>query len=92
MDWEIVGPMAVAVVFILTVGGVLLLRPIATRLGSLLEAMAKERQVDKSDDMYRLREEVETLRSRLELLEDRQDFTEGLIDRGGAGGRERLGK
>lgn len=82
MEWEFIAPMVVTIVLFLTVGGVLILRPIAKKLGVLLEAMAKEKAVRPSDGTYRLREEVETLRARLELLEDRQDFTEGLLEAG----------
>ena len=81
---EFLAPMIVVVVFILTTGGVLILRPIARRLGVLLEAMAQERTRRPSDEVLRLREEVETLRARLQLLEDRQDFTEGMIGDGGS--------
>jgi len=80
MDWEVIAPMVVLIVLSLTVGGVLILRPIAKRLGVLLEAMAKEKGVGPSHDANRIREEVETLRARLELLEDRQDFTDGLLE------------
>ena len=83
MDWEAIVPMVVPTVLFLTVGGVLILRPITTRLGDLLEAMAKEKSA------RRLREEVETLRARLELLEDRQDFTDGLLEAGRPRRRER---
>ena len=82
MDWDIIGPMSVAAIFIVTTGGVLLLRPISKRLGALLEVMAKERQIGASEDMQRLRDEVEQLRSRMELVEDRQDFTERLLESG----------
>ena len=87
---EFLAPMIVVVVFILTAGAVLILRPIAKRLAVLLEAMARERTRRPSDDMLRLREEVETLRARLQLLEDRQDFTEGLIGDRGSSTRGRL--
>ena len=89
MDWEAIVPMVVPTVLFLTVGGVLILRPITTRLGNLLEAMAKEKSAGPSGDTHRLREEVETLRARLELLEDRQDFTDGLLEAGRPRRRER---
>ena len=90
MDWEVIAPMVVLIVLSLTVGGVLILRPIAKRLGVLLEAMATEKGVGASHDTNRLREEVETLRARLELLEDRQDFTEGLLEAGRPGVQRQL--
>ena len=43
MDWEFIAPMLVGIVFIITMGGVLLLRPVAKRASALLEAMAQER-------------------------------------------------
>ena len=89
MDWEGIVPLLVPIVLFLTVGSVLILRPISTRLGVLLEAMAKERSARPSEDTYRLREEVERLRARLELLEDRQDFTDGLLEAGRPRGRKR---
>ena len=82
LDWNFIAPMVVSVALFLTVGGVLVLRPISGRLGALLEQMAKERKALPSDEVNRLREEVETLRSRMELLEERQDFTEGLLGPG----------
>lgn len=82
MNWAVLAPQIVGAIFIVTVGGVILLRPITTRLGALVEAMAQEKQARSSDEVHRLREEVETLRSRMELLEDRQDFTEALIGPG----------
>ena len=90
MDWEGIVPLLVPIVLFLTVGSVLILRPISTRLGVLLEAMAKERSARPSEDTYRLREEVERLRARLELLEDRQDFTDGLLEAGRPRGREAI--
>lgn len=82
MDWDAIVSMVVPVSFFFTVGGVLVLRPIAQRLGTLLDAMAQEKNVRLAADDHRLREEVETLRERLEQLEERQDFAEGLISAG----------
>ncbi len=79
---EEIAPMIVAVVFILTLGGVLVLRPIAKRLGSLLGAMAKERELESKADARQLARAVESLGDRITLLEERQDFTDRLIGRG----------
>lgn len=82
MEWEFIAPMVVSVVLILTVGGVALLRPVAKRLGALLDVMVMEKtRVSQADD-GRLVESIETLHDRLALLEERQDFTERLIGRG----------
>lgn len=81
MDWEMIAPMVVGIVLILTVGGVLILRPLAKRLGNLLEVMTRER-LEGSDrqDMAHLREILETMNQRLQLLEERQEFTDRLLE------------
>lgn len=85
IDWNEVAPMIVAVVFIVTTGGVLLLRPIAKRLGDILELMAREKQEGLQNDVGHIRDLLETMNARLQLLEERQDFTERLL----SGGQER---
>ena len=82
MDWDVIVSMVVMLAFFLTVGGVLILRPIARRLGTLLDAMAQQKIARPVAEDSRLREEVETLRQQLEQLEKRQDFTEGLMSAG----------
>ena len=82
IDWEFIAPMIVAVVLILTVGGVLVLRPLAKRLSELLELYARGRTTGVEHDVGQLRDLLETMSARLELLEDRQDFTERLIGAG----------
>ncbi len=74
--------------FIVTVGGVIILRPIASRLGSLLEAMARERSGSTMEETRRLREALATMNDRLSLLEERQDFTERLIEPHASGGAD----
>lgn len=78
-ELEIIAPMAVSIVLILTVGGVALLRPIAKRLGDLLEVMVKERRNPRFDELSQIRELLETTSQRLALLEQRQDFAESLL-------------
>lgn len=79
IDWSEVAPMVVGVVFILTVGGVALLRPIAKRVGDLLEIMAREKQQGLESDVHQIRDLLETMNARLQLMEERQDFTERLL-------------
>lgn len=82
MEWDVIAPMIVAIVLIVTVGGTVLLRPLASRLGQLLEAMAAERsQPTLEKEIVRIRQMLETVSSRLELMEERQDFTEALLQR-----------
>jgi len=77
---EILAPMVFAVILTLTIGGVILLKPIANKLGFLLEAMAKEKQEPRlTEDLTHVRELLETMNGRLSLLEERQDFTDALL-------------
>lgn len=64
---------------ILTVGGVLVLRPIAKRVSTLLEHHAQERRTGIEGDVHQMRELLETMNARLQLLGERQDFTERLL-------------
>lgn len=83
MDWDLIAPMIVAVVFILVTGGVILLRPLSHRLGELLEAMTQEKRSEPLPDreLVRLREALEAVESRMTILEERQDFHEELLTR-----------
>jgi hypothetical protein len=77
---EIIAPMIFAIILTLTIGGVILLKPIANKIGALFEAMAKERsQPQLGDELGHIRDLLETTNARLALLEDRQDFTEALL-------------
>ncbi|NNF28121.1 MAG: hypothetical protein HKN73_12925 [Gemmatimonadetes bacterium] len=82
VEWEFIAPMIMGGVLFLTIGGVLVLRPIATRLGSLLEVMARERAALPPEEIRHLRDTMETINQRLSLMEERQDFTERLLGRG----------
>ncbi len=73
-------PVIIAVTLILSVSGVLILRPIAKKLGGLFEAMSFERSNKASaQEVTRLTEAVSRLTDRMETLEDRQDFTERIM-------------
>ncbi len=82
MEWEFIAPMIVSIVFILTVGGVAVLRPIAKRVSELLELFAQERQAGLESDVHQMRELLETMNARLQLMEERQDFTDRLLTAG----------
>ena len=79
IDWDQVAPMIVAIVLFLTVGGVMVLRPIAKRVGDILEIMARDRQQGLEHDLGQMRDLMETMNARLRLMEERQDFTERLL-------------
>ena len=80
--WEFIAPMFISTVFMLTIGGVILLRPIAKRIGLLLEVYAKEHESGLQGEVGQLRDLMETMNARLQLLEERQDFTERLLSSG----------
>ncbi len=89
MDWEIIAPMFATVVLTVTVGGVLVLRPIAKRVGDLMELYVRDRKEGVESDVHHIRDLLETMNARLQLMEERQDFTERLLtppsDRPGPG-------
>lgn len=88
MDWDVIAPMLVGIVGILTGGGVLILRPISKRMGELLELYARDRHSGLQSEVRQTRDLLETMTARLQLMEDRQDFTERLLgsgDRSGSG-------
>lgn len=75
-----IAPMLVTMTLILTVGGVILLRPLAKRLGDLLELMVKQRRGELDDPVTERTEQLlESLSSRLSLVEERIDFTDRLL-------------
>lgn len=82
MEWEFIAPMIVSIVLILTVGGVVLLRPLARRLGALLDVMVLEKSKTSSVQDRSIADAIDTMNDRLSLLEERQDFTERLIASG----------
>ena len=83
MEWEFIAPMIVSIVLFLTIGGVLILRPIASRLSELIELYVRDRSSGIERDVSQMRDLLETLDARLQLMEERQDFTERLLGSGG---------
>jgi hypothetical protein len=79
-DWEVIAPMVVGSLLILSIAGVILLRPISKRLGDVLEAYAKEKDAGTTRELRQIRELFETMDQRLRLMEERQDFTEKMLD------------
>lgn len=82
-----VAPMVVGVIFFIVTGLVILLRPISTKLGSFLEVLAEEkrRQLDQKpvnrDDAARIAMLLENIDQRLAHVEERQEFTDKLLQR-----------
>jgi hypothetical protein len=86
-----IAPMLVLLTLILTTGGVILFRPLAKRLGDLLEIMAQQRRAVRENDAgVQMREVVETLNARIALLEERQDFTDALLSASRSGAASEL--
>jgi len=81
----------IPIFFFMTVGAVMILRPISKRLGYLLEALAKERQVQRGGDgdLASMRVMLEHVAKRMDLLEERLDFTERLLGERRTTGRAR---
>ncbi|HSU17013.1 hypothetical protein [Longimicrobium sp.] len=77
--------LTVLVTLTLTTGAVLILRPLSKRLGALLEVMTQQKlRASNADpnDTHRIRELLVSIDSRLNVLEERQDFAEALISAG----------
>lgn len=73
----------VLVTGIVTTGAVLIFRPLARRLETLLQAMADERaRPQGAHDLAQIRDILTGMDSRLAMLEERQDFAEALISSG----------
>jgi hypothetical protein len=89
VDWDVIAPMVVAVVAILTVGGVAVLRPIAKRMSELIDLYARDRQSGLQGEVSQMRDLLETMNARLQLMEDRQEFTERLLSSGERTGEKR---
>lgn len=78
---ELLAPMIVTVTLILMVGAVILLKPLSKQGAALLEQMLKDRREGRTaDDLEHLTSAMSNLSERMRLLEDRQSFTESLIE------------
>lgn len=77
---EAIVSIVIPVVFMLTVAGVVLLRPLTRPLARYLEALtaAQEKGQD-APQVGMLHDRFEGLEARLALLEERQNFTDALL-------------
>jgi hypothetical protein len=71
----------IPITLFMCIAGVLVLRPITKKLGGLIEATARERVQARTDDAAdaRIMLLMEQMARRLELIEERLDFTERLV-------------
>lgn len=85
MNSSDMAPMIVMVTGIIMTGLVLVLRPISKRLGVYLEVLAEERRRELAAspldrrDAERIAQVLEAVDSRLQRIEERQDFTDKLF-------------
>lgn len=80
MEWEFVAPMVTAVTLVLSIAGVLIFRPLTRRLGDLIEITAQNRQREtQTEELARVADLVGLIGDRLDRLEERQDFTERIL-------------
>lgn len=72
----------VPITLFLTVGGVLVLRPLTKRLGALMEASAKSKGSTAEEQMQieHMKLMIETQNLKLEQLEQKLSFTESLLE------------
>jgi hypothetical protein len=74
----------IPITLFISVAAVAILRPISTKLGGLLEAMRHERtpsgKAADDPDVAHMRVLVEHLVKRIDLMEERMDFTERLLN------------
>ena len=66
----------------LTIGGVLVFRPLTKKLGSMLEANAENKRSDELDRVQheRLHAMIESQTVKIEMLEQRIEFSESLLE------------
>ena len=66
----------------LTIGGVLIFRPLTKRLGLMLEAHAAGRRSDETDRIHyeHVRALLDAQNLKIEALEQRLEFTESLLE------------
>jgi len=95
MEIEAIAGMALAflltLTLTLTIGGVILLKPLMRNLGNYLEAKADERKgllAGSPEDWDRLLGSLEGLDERVQAIEERQDFTEKLLSKPREGERK----
>lgn len=76
----------IPITMFLCIAAVAILRPVSTKLGGLLDAMTRERSTNNTDaaELARVRVAMEHIAKRMDLLEERLDFTERLLQSGRA--------
>jgi hypothetical protein len=72
----------IPITMFMCIAAVAILRPITTKLGGLLDVMRRERLAPPGDEseLARLRITMERVAGRIDLIEERLDFTERLLN------------
>jgi hypothetical protein len=80
MDPVIVASMIFTLVVLLMIGGFITLLPITRRLGTLIEAKIREKNVSREEpDLTPLLDAVRSLEAEVRRMNERQEFTESLL-------------
>ncbi len=71
----------IPIVMFLCFAAVMILRPLTKKIGLVIEQVARDRQGSRADqaEVARLQAELEHLGRRLDLIEERAEFTERLV-------------
>jgi hypothetical protein len=78
---ELLAPVIVTITLILMIGAVILFKPLSKQGAALLEQMLKDRREGRAaTDLEHLTSSMASISERMRLLEDRQSFTESLIE------------
>jgi hypothetical protein len=80
-EWDYLPAILGSVLFICT-SGVILLRPISKQLANLIAEMVAERQNRLHGEGRHVRDLIEGVDRRLDLIEERMEFTEKLLSSG----------
>lgn len=71
----------IPIVLFLSAAGVLIFRPLTTRLGKSIERSHEKKSITQEPQIQRMMQLMERLVDRMDRLEDRVDFTERMIER-----------
>lgn len=71
----------IPIIMFLCIAAVLILRPLTKKIGLVIEQVARDRQANRADqnEIARLQAEIDYLSKRLNLVEERAEFTERLV-------------
>jgi hypothetical protein len=71
----------IPIVLFLSAAGVLIFRPLTTRIGKSIERSQEKKSISQEPQIQRMMQLMERMVDRMDRLEDRVDFTERMIER-----------